>query len=159
KRDFLRAMHGFGMLASPKVSAAFDLGRFTRIADLGGASGHLCIAACERYPNLEGVVFDLPQVTWYAREHVAKSPAKDRIEVVDGDFFLDELPAADLYALGRILHDWSEPKIDRLLARIFERQPSGGGLLIAEKLLNEDGVGPIGANMQSLNMLVLCEGR
>jgi acetylserotonin O-methyltransferase len=159
KRDFLRAMHGFGMLASPKVAAAFDLSRFTRIADLGGASGHLCITACEQYPNLSGVVFDLPQVTWYAREHVGQSSARDRIEVVDGDFFEDELPSADLYAVGRILHDWSELKIDRLLARIFERLPSGGGLLVAEKLLNEDGVGPIGANMQSLNMLVLCEGR
>jgi acetylserotonin N-methyltransferase len=159
KRDFLRAMHGFGMLASPKVVTAFDLGGFTRLVDLGGASGHLCITACEKYPNLRGVVFDLPQVTWYAREHVAKSPARERIEVVDGDFFEDELPAGDLYAVGRILHDWSESKIDRLVARIFERLPAGGGLLVAEKLLNEDGVGPIGANMQSLNMLVLCEGR
>jgi acetylserotonin N-methyltransferase len=159
KRDFLRAMHGFGMLASPKVVTAFDLSRFTCIVDLGGASGHLCITACEHYPRMRGVVFDLPQVTWYAREHVANSEAHDRIDVVDGDFFEGALPPADLYAVGRILHDWSEPKIDRLLGRIAERLPSGGGLLVAEKLLNEDGVGPIGANMQSLNMLVLCEGK
>jgi acetylserotonin N-methyltransferase len=31
--------------------------------------------------------------------------------------------------------------------------------LIGEKLLNEDGVGPLAANMQSLNMLVVTEGR
>ena len=159
KRDFLRAMHGFGMLASPKVVTAFDLSRFQKIVDLGGASGHLCITACETYPQMRGVVFDLPKVTWYAREHVANSAARERLEVVDGDFFHDELPAADLYAVGRILHDWSEPKIDRILARIAERLPPGGGLLVAEKLLNENGVGPIGANMQSLNMLVLCEGK
>ena len=36
---------------------------------------------------------------------------------------------------------------------------AGGGLLIAEKLLNEDGVGPLAANMQSLNMLVVTEGK
>jgi acetylserotonin N-methyltransferase len=108
---------------------------------------------------LRGVVLDLPGALALAREYVALSPAAARIEVVAGDFFQDELPAADLYSVGQILHDWSEEKIDRLLARIFEKLPAGGGLLIAEKLLNEDGVGPLAANMQSLNMLIVTEGK
>ena len=158
-RDFARGMHGFGMLTSPKVAAAFDLSRFRRMADLGGATGHLVIAACERYPELHGTVFDLPQVAALAREQVDLSKARTRIEIIAGDFFEDELPAADLYALGRILHDWSDDKIDLLLRKILGSLPAGGGLLLAEKLLNEDGVGPVAANMQSLNMLVVTEGR
>ena len=94
-----------------------------------------------------------------AREQVELSKARARIEIVAGDFFEDELPPADLYALGRILHDWGEDKIDLLLRKILARLPAGGGLLLAEKLLNEDGVGPVQANMQSLNMLVVTEGR
>src|SRR5271154_5426501 len=39
KRDFLKGMHGSGRLGSPAVAAAFDLGRFRRLIDLGGASG------------------------------------------------------------------------------------------------------------------------
>jgi acetylserotonin O-methyltransferase len=158
-RDFLMGMHGFGMLTSPQVVNEFDLSRFHRLVDLGGATGHLAIAACERYQALRAVVFDLPRATALAREQVAKSAARERIEVVAGDFFQDELPAADLYYVGRILHDWTENKIERLLGRIFERLPEGGGLLIGEKLLEEDGVGPLAANMQSLNMLVVTEGR
>ncbi len=158
-RDFLQGMHGFGMLTSPKIAGAFDLSGFHRLADLGGATGHLAIAACERYPQLRAVVFDLPRVVEFAREPIAASPARDRIEAAAGDFFTDELPAADLYYVGRILHDWSEEKIARLLARIVERLPAGGGLLIGEKLLHEDGVGPLAANMQSLNMLVCTEGK
>ena len=45
------------------------------------------------------------------------------------------------------------------MRRIFERLPQGGALLIGEKLLEEDGVGPLDANMQSLNMLIVTEGR
>ncbi len=157
--DFLMGMHGFGMLTSPKVARAFDLSRFRRLVDLGGATGHLTIAACERYPELRGVVFDLPQAAGIAQELVARSAARERIEIISGDFFADELPKADLYYTGRILHDWSEEKIDRLLARIVQRLPSGGALLIGEKLLAEDGVGPVPANMQSLNMLIVTEGR
>jgi acetylserotonin N-methyltransferase len=151
-RDFVRAMHGFGMQTSPAVVAAFDLSGFRTIVDLGGATGHLAIAACERYPEMRGVVFDLPQVIALAAPH-------ERVEFRAGDFFADELPEGDLYALGRILHDWSEPKIHTLLQRVHAALPAGGGVLIAEQLLEEDGVGPMWANMQSLNMLVATEGR
>ena len=143
-REFLQGMHGFGMLTSPAIVAAFDLGRFRRFVDLGGASGHLAQAARERYPGMQADVFDLPAVkTVYP-------------DTIPGDFFRDPLPEADLYALGRILHDWSEPKIRALLKKIYEALPPGGGLLVAEKLLDEHN---IAAHMQSLNMLICTEGR
>jgi acetylserotonin O-methyltransferase len=159
KREFLRGMHGFGMLSSPRVVEAFDLGGYRKMADLGGATGHLVLAACQRYPDLRGVVFDLPEVAALAEEYRALSPVGERVEIRSGDFFEDELPPADLYSVGRILHDWSDDKVERLLRKIFRGLPAGGALLVAEKLLAEDGVGPVGANMQSLNMLVVTEGR
>ncbi len=153
-RTFLMGMHGFGMLSSPAAVRAFDLTRFTRMVDLGGATGHLAMAACERYPDLRAVLFDLPRVVEFAAPLLA-----GRVECVAGDFFRDPLPEGDLYAAGRILHDWDAAKIERLLARIMEKLPPGGGLLIAERLLDEDRLGPAGAQMQSLNMLVVTEGR
>ncbi len=158
-RNFLRGMHGFGMLTSPSVISAFDLSRFRRMVDLGGGTGHLAIAACQRYPHLHAAVFDLPPVAALARENIAASGLDARVTAIDGDFFADDLPEADLYSVGRILHDWSDEKCAILLGAIVRRLPPGGGLLIAEKLLNEDGVGPLAANMQSLNMLVVAEGR
>ncbi|MCU1262662.1 MAG: tcmN, partial [Bryobacterales bacterium] len=40
-RTFIMGMHGFGVLSSPEVVRAFDLSGFRKIADLGGATGHL----------------------------------------------------------------------------------------------------------------------
>src|SRR5436190_13113017 len=74
-RDFLLGMNGFGRLTAPKVVSAFDLSRFRRLVDLGGAMGHLAIAACERYPELQATVFDLPRVAVLAREQIAQSAA------------------------------------------------------------------------------------
>jgi acetylserotonin N-methyltransferase len=158
-REFLMGMHGYGLISSPQVVAAFDLGRFRRLVDLGGATGHLAIAACERYPNLRAVVFDLPGAVPLAREIISASSVSDRVDVAAGDFFTDPLPEADLFALGRILHDWSESKVLDLMRRVFERLPSGGALLIAEKLLDEDKRGPRWAQMQNLNMLTCTEGK
>jgi acetylserotonin N-methyltransferase len=158
-RTFLMGMHGFGILSSPVLVRAFDLSSFRRMVDLGGATGHLCIAACEAYPNLCGVVFDLPQVTGLAREQVERSNAANRIEITGGNFFEDPLPQADLFALGRVLHDWTEEKLLKLLRKIHAALPADGGVLICEKLLDEDRRGPVAAQMQSLNMLVCTEGR
>lgn len=154
KRDFITGMHGFGMITSPAIVAAFDLSRFRRIADLGGATGHLALAARERYPDMTAILFDLPGVIDLAQERVG-----DQVELIAGDFFTDELPAADLFAIGRILHDWSEDKILKLLTRIYAALPVNGGLLIGERLLQEDRCGPVATQMQSLNMLVCTEGR
>ena len=159
KREFLMGMHGFGLISSPHVVSAFDLSPFRTMVDLGGATGHLVVAACERYPHLRGVVFDLPEAVSLARELISQSKFADRIEIVAGDFFADPLPPGDLYALGRILHDWTQPKIVSLLTRIHAALPSGGGLLIAEKLLDDDKTGPRWAQMQSLNMLTCTEGK
>ncbi|WP_437228224.1 methyltransferase [Planctomicrobium sp. SH661] len=159
KREFLMGMHGFGLISSPHVVKAFDLSRFKQLVDLGGATGHLTMAACQQYPQLRGCVFDLPEAIPLAREIVAASPVADRIEVTGGDFFTDALPEADLYALGRILHDWSEEKSLQLLRKIHAALPTGGALLVAEKLVNPDRTGPEWAQMQDLNMLVCTEGR
>ncbi len=159
KREFLLGMHGFGLISSPQVVAALDLSRFRTLVDLGGATGHLAVAACQRYPQMSAVVFDLLEATPMAEEYVASTDLANRVRVVAGDFFRDELPAGDLYAVGRILHDWSESKIRQLLAKIQARLPSGGGLLIAEKVLFDDRSGPRWANMQNLNMLTCTEGQ
>lgn len=159
KETFLRGMHGLGVLSSPAVVAAFSLAGFRQMVDLGGGTGHLAIAACERYPTLRAIVFDLPQVVETTNKHTAASSAAERLSVLGGDFFCDELPDADLFGMGRILHDWPEEKIRTLLAKIYHRLPVGGGILLAEKLLQEDKAGPISAQLQSLNMLVCTEGK
>jgi acetylserotonin O-methyltransferase len=102
----------------------------------------------------------LPAVLEITREELVRWPSvSSRIELCSGDFFRDDIPEADLIALGRILHDWSDEKIHQLLGRIHRALPSGGSVLIAERLLAEDKTGPVSANMQSLNMLVCTEGR
>jgi acetylserotonin O-methyltransferase len=159
-QDFLQGMNGLGILSSPLVVSAFDLSRFKKFVDLGGATGHLTIAACERYPEMNAILFDLPRVIDAVRHRVSLSSVASRIEMRKGDFFCPEdLPQGDLFGLGRILHDWPDEKARGLLRSIHERLPSGGGILLGEKLLNDDKAGPIAAQLQSLNMLVCTEGK
>ena len=159
QRSFLGGMHGFGQLSSPSLVRKFDLKQFKHWVDLGGATGHLCIAACQAYPELSATIFDLPPVQRFAEEHIAASSVAERVKFLPGDFFHDPLPPADLYSLGRILHDWGEDRIRILLKKIFDALPSRGGVLVAETLLDDDRTGPVPSLMQDLNMLVATDGR
>ncbi len=159
KREFLMGMNGFGMITSPVIVNAIDLSGFRKLVDLGGATGHWAIAACQRWPQLKAIVFDLTTAIPLADEMIAASSVSDRIETIGGDFFETPLPSGDLYSLGRILHDWEEPKCILLLGRIFDALPSGGAVMIGEKILNEAMDGPRWALMQDLNMLVVTEGK
>ena len=156
---FLGGMHGFGQITSPLVVGAFDLSRFTHLVDLGGATGHLAIAACEVYPGLRATVLDLAKVEPFAHSYIEASRVAGRVKFASGDFFRDDLPKGDLYALGRIVHDWGESRIVTLLRKIHDALPVGGGLLIAEALLEEDRSGPVYSAMQDLNMLVCTDGK
>jgi acetylserotonin O-methyltransferase len=152
-RSFLTGMHGAGQLTSDRIVRAFDLSKFEHLVDLGGATGHLAIAACRAYPKLRATVLDLPSVEPYAREFIAKSSLTNRIDFQAADFFRDALPPADLYSLGRILHDWPDDRIHTLLSKI------NGDLLITEILVDEDRSGPLYAMLQDLNMLVCTDGK
>jgi acetylserotonin N-methyltransferase len=159
-RQFLKGMHGFGMLSSPRVVSAFDLSSYRKFVDVGGATGHLAIAALEQYPNMEAVIFDLPRVIDEIRDQSFPDLVAHRLEFAKGDFFCEDmLPNADLYGLGRILHDWGDDKALAILESLAKRLPPGGGVLLAEKLLNEEKSGPVSAHLQSLNMLVCAEGK
>lgn len=157
--SFLGGMHGFGRITSPLIVRAFDLSRFAHAVDLGGATGHLAIAACEAYPNLRATVLDLASAEPFARAHIEESGMAQSINFVAGDFFTGDLPKGDLYLLSRILHDWDQAQILKLLRKIYATLLPGGGLLVAETLLDEDRSGPVYSLMQDLNMLVCTDGK
>ena len=159
KITFLAGMHGAGLLSSPATVTAFDLSRFGHLVDVGGGTGHLAIEACRRYPGLQATVFDLSEVCPVAQSYIQNAGLAARIQAVEGDFFHDPLPSADLYSMGRILHDWPDEQVSLLLAKVCEALPRNGALLVCEKLLNEGRDGPVDAYLQSLNMLVCTEGR
>ncbi|KAF6072910.1 acetylserotonin O-methyltransferase like [Phyllostomus discolor] len=170
KLQFMRAMHGHTKVAARQVATAFDLSGFTSACDLGGSTGALAYELARQYPGLKVTVFDLPEVIEDAVLFKPHGPQTGQVSFVPGDFFRDTLPEADLYILSKILHNWPDDKVHQLLSRISRsckpgRTPvaalvhTGGGLLVAEQLLDEDKCRPLPALMMSLNMRVLFQGR
>nr|XP_045729850.1 probable bifunctional dTTP/UTP pyrophosphatase/methyltransferase protein isoform X2 [Mirounga angustirostris] len=158
KLQFMRAMHGLTNLTARQVATAFDLSRFSSACDLGGCTGALARALTQEYPRLKVTVLDLPEVIEHVPCFQPEGRQTERVSFVPGDFFKDGLPEAELYILSRILHEWPDDKVHELLSRVSDSCKPGGGILVAETVLEEKRPAR-GSLPASLNLLVRTQGR
>lgn len=152
---FYRAMVQLSSLSLPKIVAAYDFARFRRIVDVGGGYGELLAGILGANPAARGVLFDLPQATAGARQHLDARGVGDRCEIVGGDFFV-ELPAGgDAYLLKSILHDWDDARAGRILSVCRRAMGEAARLVLVEAILPGPGepADPAAA-LSDLNMLV-----
>lgn len=103
------------------------------VADLGGADGTVLAAllAADPDPARHGIVFDLPHVIPAADARIAELGLGARVTAVGGSFF-DSVPAADVYVVSMILHDWDDASCGALLQSIAAAAPPGARLVALE---------------------------
>ena len=148
---FNAAMVSKSRTVLPAVAAAYDFGSFATIADIGGGRGHLLKLILERAPHAQGFLFERPHV-------IADADAAARLTLVAGDFFADPLPAADLYLLMDLLHDWDDADATRILAAVRRAARPRSRLLIIETLVPET-PGPHFGKTLDIIMLAVTGGR
>lgn len=127
-----RAMSEVSGQESRALLQAYDLTGVERFVDLGGGRGALLAAVLTEYPQLQGVLVDLPQVAADAHRVLTDAGLTGRFEVVGGSFFTDMPGKGDLYLLKRVLMDRSDDEACELLATIREVMAPHGRVVIAD---------------------------
>lgn len=159
REAFILGMHVLGREQAGAFAAAYDAGGFRRLLDIGGATGTYAQAFLDRAPGLSAVVFDLPPVIELARKRLGEEGLLERIELVAGDFYEDELPTGcDLALLSAIIHQNSREQNVNLFLKVHRALEPGGALLIRDCLMNEERTSPPGGALFALNMLVCTDG-
>ena len=125
--------------------------------DVGGATGSLLHLLQLANPTLRGIIFDRPNIVDDAVAHTALRGLAERTDVVGGDFF-EAVPAADLYLLKFILHDWDDENCVKILSRCREAMLPGGRLAVIELVLGKLSDPGFGALMD-MNMLAASSGQ
>lgn len=152
--QFLEAMSGFQAGNFQLLAEKFDFSKYRTVSDIGGALGLMSRILGARHPHLSLTTFDLPPVAPHAQKHVDAAGLTDRITVVGGDFFADDLPKADVITMGNILHDWNLEKKKRLIGKAYDALPSGGALIAIENLIDDERRDNAFGLLMSLNMLI-----
>jgi hypothetical protein len=159
-RAFTAAMHSVSERAAAGLAEVADMGDVRAVLDVGGGSGALSIALARAWPRLHCTILDLPTVCEAAEEYIAAAGVADRVRTRAGNMFADALPDGfDAVLYSQILHDWPFEKGDELLRRAFAALPGGGRVMVHEKLVDDDGSGPLANALVHLDMLVWTEGQ
>jgi hypothetical protein len=127
-RVFDNAMTGKAHGQVGGVLAAYDFSSARTVADVGGGRGHLVRAIVDKHPSISGVLFDQPHV-------VAQVNGFDRMTMQGGSFFTDALPAADIYTLMEVIHDWDDEHAQQILSRVRAAASPGARVLLIERLI------------------------
>lgn len=125
----------------PAIVEAYDFSKCGKIVDVGGGRGALLCEILKNYPELNGVLYDRPEVAPTAAECLAETGMTDRCEFVPGSF-LDSVPAGgDTYVIKHVLHDWDDVSVLTVLQNIRRAMKTGQKLLIMEGFLEHDHFG------------------
>jgi len=125
--SFIRAMHEISDPVAPQLIESLGPMRFDHLLDLGGGSGTWTIPFLRRYPNARATIFDLPDVIPMARNLLKNVGMADRVRLVAGSFYTDELPGGtDLVWVSAIVHQNSREQNRVMFGRVFAALVPGG---------------------------------
>jgi hypothetical protein len=152
--QFLDAMTGFQAENFRQLAEKFDFSKYRTVTDVGGALALLSRLVGARHEHLAFNSFDLPPVAPHAQKQIDAAGMAERITVVSGDFFADDLPKADVITMGNILHDWNLEKKKILIRKAYEAIPEGGAFIAIENLIDDARRENVFGLLMSLNMLI-----
>ncbi len=150
---FNGAMTDMSAGTAPVVVEAYDFSNFKTIADIAGGHGYLLAQILKATPDLNGILFDMPQVIEGAGALLEKEDVANRVEKVAGSFFESVPSGADAYIMKHIIHDWDDARCVKILSNIHAAMSDGGKVLIVETVVPE-GNAPHYSKLLDLEMLV-----
>ena len=130
-----------GMMAAARITADEVVARVKlpatayRLLDVGGGHGLYSVRFCQRYPKLSATIIDLPEALKVAREMIAAERMGDRVNVREGDFWVDDVGAGyDVALLFNVIHAYLPEKNVDLLRKMSGVLNEGGLIVIMEQL-------------------------
>jgi SAM-dependent methyltransferase len=158
-RAFIGAMDVIAKPLAPRIIADVHPGPSRHLLDVGGASGTYTIAFLQATPGMKATLFDKPEVIEIARERLRNAGVLDRVTLVPGDFYRDQLPSGhDLAFISAIIHQNSPDQNVGLFRNVFRSLDRGGRVVIRDHVMEDDRTRPKEGALFAVNMLVSTAG-
>jgi hypothetical protein len=116
------------------VIDAYDFSGIVRLVDVGGGYGQNLVAILKKYPQMHGVLFDLPSVIEAAKDRIQNENIAHRCTLVGGSHF-ESVPSGDACLVKSVLMGYSETDVTRILTHCRHAVGAEGRVLVIERLL------------------------
>ena len=156
---FNNAMTAFSAFVIPAALDAYDFSGIDLLVDVAGGHGQVLISVLQRYPNMRGVLFDLPHVIRGAVPRIPAAGVETRLTTESGDFFKSVPAGGDAYVMKHIIHDWDDDRAIKILENIRKAMKPGGRVILLESVLLPGCTQPDFGKLIDLEMLFMPGGR
>ena len=153
-KEFISAMSSVQMGNFMAFPQKFDFSKYKTLTDVGGSAAMLSIMVAKNHPHMQCVSFDLPAVEPIAKATIEKFQLTNQVKTVNGNFFTDDFPKADIVVMGNILHDWGEETKLMLMKKAYDAIPENGVFVAIENVIDDERNKNVFGMMMSLNMLI-----
>ncbi len=153
-REFVGAMAGIQMGNFIAFAKEFDFSKYKSLCDIGGAGGFLAAQVVLNNKHMRCTSLDLPEVEPIAKENIRNMELGNKVDIIAGDFFIDDFPKSDVITMGNILHDWGTKDKKLLIKKAYNALPLGGALVVIENIIDNDRRKNAFGLLMSLNMLI-----
>ena len=156
---FIGGMHNLSTPVAAEVVDRLKPLKFKHVLDIGGASGTWTMAFLDTVADAKATLFDLPAVIPMAEKRLSAAGLGDRVKLVAGDYYVDDLPTgADLAWLGAICHQNSRQQNRDLFAKAHKALTDDGIVVIRDVVMDASHTSPERGALFAVNMLVATEG-
>jgi SAM-dependent methyltransferase len=159
--EFVESLFPLSYMSARRVAEDLRLAQSAAdvsVLDVAAGSGVWGIALAQSSPKVRVTAVDWEGVLPVTRRLAQRNGVADRFRFVAGDLATADFGKGHQIAtLGHILHSEGEAKSRRLLQRVHDALASGGTIVIAEFVVDDDRRGPPIPLFFAVNMLVLTE--
>lgn len=157
---FNNCMTSISQMVMPAVLEAYDFSGIGTLVDVAGGHGFVLGSILQKYPHMQGVLFDMEHVIAGSGPLLKSMGVESRVKTATGDFFKSVPPGGDAYIMKHIIHDWEDDKAAVILNNIREQLAmKGSGKVILIEAVITPGSQPHFAKWIDIEMFMMPGGR
>lgn len=153
---YVRAMDTLAFQKAKEIAALLEKTRVAGpVLDVGGGAGSMVRALQESNPDIQGIVFDIPEVIEAAKILYADETHWHNIRTMDGDFRSTSFELKfGAIILSNFLHAYGSSEAKMLLLKTISLLKPGGLILIHDYFPDRKGVSPQKGALYDLAMML-----
>lgn len=156
---FNAAMVAISAQVVPAALEAYDFSGISTLVDVAGGHGSVICPILQKYPQMRGILTDLPHVLESATDCISRHGVQSRLERIPCDFFKSVPAGGDAYLMKNIIHDWDDEKCLVILDNIRKAMGATLGKVILLETVIISGNEPHLGKFLDIEMLAMPGGR
>jgi len=122
--------------AMPIIMAYPEFAQCKKVCDIGGGRGTFLTKVLGKFPDISGIILDVPECEPNAKEYINSKGMDKRIQFITGSMF-ENIPdvGCDIFIYKLVWHNWTNEDVRKTLQCLKKVMKPGNKLLLCDPII------------------------